>query len=49
MKISEVDAGTISVGTLADGRLSGNVALLDGNQSYGGTNEFVGEVSYNFV
>ncbi len=38
--LTSLDASNISSGTLADGRLSTNVALLNGNQTFSGTNTF---------
>jgi hypothetical protein len=38
--LTSLDAGNISSGTLADGRLSGNVALLNANQTFSGFNIF---------
>jgi hypothetical protein len=36
----EIDAGNITTGTLDDARLSGNVALLDGTNSFSGLTAF---------
>ncbi len=38
--ITDLDAGEITTGTLDDGRLSANVALLDGGQAFSGLNTF---------
>jgi hypothetical protein len=40
--LTVLNAGNIALGTLADARLSGNIPLLSGNQTYAGSNTFSG-------
>ncbi len=40
--LTGLDADSLATGTLADGRLSGNVALLNANQTFSGSNIFAG-------
>jgi hypothetical protein len=40
--LTGLDADSLATGTLADGRLSGNVALLNANQTFSGSNLFAG-------
>lgn len=42
-----LSAGNISSGTLADGRLSSNVALLDANQTYSGDATYTGHPTFS--
>ena len=43
-RIPSLDAGKLVSGTVADARLSGNVARLDGTNVFAGTNRFAGVV-----
>jgi hypothetical protein len=45
--LTNLNAGKISSGVLADARLSGNVPLLNGNQTFSGTNIFNASVGIN--
>jgi hypothetical protein len=47
--LGNLNAGNVSAGTLADARLSGNVALLNANQTFIGANTFNGNGAYNGV
>ena len=40
--LTGLNADSLATGTLADGRLSGNVALLNANQTFSGSNIFAG-------
>ena len=40
--LTGLNANNLATGTLADGRLSGNVALLNANQTFSGSNIFTG-------
>jgi len=40
--LAGLNAGNLSAGTLADGRLSANVPLLNGSQTFSGVNTFAG-------
>jgi hypothetical protein len=42
--LTNLDATTISTGTLADARLSANVALLDGTNTFSGMNQFTSQI-----
>src|SRR5438552_2741530 len=44
--LTALGAGNISSGTLADARLSANVALLNGNQTFAGSNTFTSANSF---
>ena len=46
--LTSLNAGNVSSGSLADARLSANVALLGGNQSFSGANSF-GNAGNSFV
>src|SRR5262249_8264518 len=43
--LTGLNAGNVSSGTLADGRLSANVPLLNGNQTFSASNTFNGVAS----
>lgn len=45
--LTNLNASRISSGTVPDARLSGNVALLSANQTFGGTNVFTAAVGIN--
>lgn len=47
--VTALNASNISSGTLADGRLSANVALLDGNQTFSGSNTFSSAINANTI
>ncbi|MBX4188801.1 hypothetical protein KW792_01745, partial [Candidatus Saccharibacteria bacterium] len=42
--LSALDAGNVSSGTLSDSRLSGNVALANGNNNFTGSNSFSAQI-----
>jgi len=42
--LTSLNASQLTFGTVADARLSGNVALLNTNQTFTGTNTFTGPV-----
>ncbi len=44
-QIPDLDASTLTTGTLAEARLSANVALLNANQAFTGPNRFAGVVT----
>lgn len=44
--LTGLNAGNVSTGTLADARLSGNVALLGANNAFTGTNTFAGATAF---
>ncbi len=45
--LTSLNAGNVSSGTLADGRLSSNVPLLNANQTFTGSNSFNGGLTAN--
>src|SRR5207302_7216235 len=47
--VTALNAGNIASGTLADARLSANVPLLSGNQTFAGSNTFNGVASLTNV
>ena len=47
--VTALNASNISSGTLADGRLSANVALLNGNQTFSGSNTFSSAINANTI
>lgn len=47
--VTALDASNISSGTLADARLSANVALLNGNQTFSGSNTFSSAINVNTI
>lgn len=47
VNVSNLDASKITSGTLADARLTANVALLNGSQTYTGSDTHTGPVTFN--
>ena len=45
--LTNLNAGSVATGTLPDARLSANVPLLNGNQTFSGANSFTGPGNYS--
>src|SRR5690606_18793237 len=47
--LTSLNASQLTSGTVSDSRLSGNVALKDGNNTFSGSNSFTSGISVNTI